>query len=346
MLYFTREPSEAFLKVKVMSEYKPILGVLETQYAIRSLRHRFEEALCDALNLTRASAPLFVLRGSGLNDNLNGVERPVSFDILESGEEAEVVHSLAKWKRTALAKYGFHTHTGLYTDMNAIRRDETVDNIHSLYVDQWDWEKVIDASDRNEEYLKGTVRRIYSAILLAADSVERKHPELQNYLPREIKFITTQELLDRYPELSAKERENAIAKEYGAVFLMKIGGRLSNGEKHDGRAPDYDDWELNGDLLVYNRVIESAFELSSMGIRVNKQSMLSQLESANALDRLELPYHKSLLDGELPDTIGGGIGQSRLCMLILQKKHIGEVQASVWPQAEIDRCRSLGIELL
>ncbi len=329
-----------------MSEYKPILGVLETQYAIRSLRHRFEEALCDELNLTRASAPLFVLTGSGLNDNLNGVERPVNFDILQSGDMAEVVHSLAKWKRTALAKYGFPLHKGLYTDMNAIRRDEQCDNIHSLYVDQWDWEKVISPADRTEEYLKDTVRRIYAAITLAADSIERKYPKLQNYLPREIKFITTEELLARYPDKSAKERENAVAKEYGAVFLMKIGGRLSNGEKHDGRAPDYDDWELNGDLLVYNRVIDSAFELSSMGIRVNKDSMLSQLESENALDRLQLPFHKALINGELPESIGGGIGQSRLCMLILQKAHIGEVQASVWPQEEIDRCESLGITLL
>ena len=326
--------------------YKAKLSVLETQRAIRSLRHRFEENLCDALNLSRASAPLFVKRGSGLNDDLSGVERPVSFDILESGDVVEVVHSLAKWKRMALGKYGFSMHTGLYTDMNAIRRDEKCDNIHSLYVDQWDWEKVISAEDRNIGYLKDTVERIYSAILNTADGIERKYPVLDNYLPRNIKFITTQELLDKYPKLSPKERENAIVREYGAVFLMEIGGRLSNGEKHDGRAPDYDDWSLNGDILVYNRMTDASFELSSMGIRVDKDTLLKQLEAENALDRLELPFHKALVNGELPLTIGGGIGQSRLCMLLLQKAHIGEVHTSVWPQSEIDRCRELGIELL
>ena len=326
--------------------YKAKLSVLETQCAIRSLRHRFEENLCDALNLSRASAPLFVKRGSGLNDDLSGIERPVSFDILESGDIVEVVHSLAKWKRMALGKYGFSMHTGLYTDMNAIRRDEKCDNIHSLYVDQWDWEKVISAEDRNIDYLKDTVERIYSAILNTADGIERKYPILDNYLPRNIKFITTQELLDKYPKLSPKERENAIVREFGAVFLMEIGGRLSNGEKHDGRAPDYDDWSLNGDILVYNRMTDASFELSSMGIRVDKDTLLKQLEAENALDRLELPFHKALVNGELPLTIGGGIGQSRLCMLLLQKAHIGEVHTSVWPQSEIDRCRELGIELL
>ena len=326
--------------------YKSKLNVLETQGIIRSLRHKFEEHLCDALNLRRVSAPLFVKRDSGLNDDLSGVERPVSFDILQSGEVVEVVHSLAKWKRMALGKYGFDTHTGLYTDMNAIRRDEVCDNIHSLYVDQWDWEKVILDSDRTVEFLQDTVRRIYAAILLTADFVERRHPELDNYLPREIKFITTQELLDKYPTLSSKERENAIAKEYGAVFLMQIGGRLSNGEKHDGRAPDYDDWSLNGDLLVYNRVLDSALELSSMGIRVDKETLLSQLTAENKLDRLKLPFHKALINDELPLTIGGGIGQSRLCMQILQKAHIGEVHASVWPESEIKKCKELGIELL
>ena len=326
--------------------YKSKLTVLETQGIIRSLRHKFEEHLCDALNLRRVSAPLFVMRGSGLNDDLSGVERPVSFDILQSGEVVEVVHSLAKWKRMALGKYGFSMHTGLYTDMNAIRRDETCDNIHSLYVDQWDWEKVISDADRTVEFLQDTVKRIYSAILLTADFVERRHPELDNYLPRDIKFITSQELLDRYPNLTAKERENAVAKEYGAVFLMQIGGRLSNGEKHDGRAPDYDDWALNGDLLVYNRVLDSALELSSMGIRVDRETLVKQLTAENKLDRLELPFHKSLMNGELPLTIGGGIGQSRLCMQILQKAHIGEVHASVWPEEEIKKCKELGIELL
>ena len=326
--------------------YKAKLNVLETQRAIRSLRHRFEENLCDALNLSRASAPLFVKRGSGLNDDLSGVERPVSFDVLESGDVVEVVHSLAKWKRMALGKYGFSMHTGLYTDMNAIRRDEKCDSIHSLYVDQWDWEKVISREDRTVEYLKDTVERIYSAILNTADGVERKYPVLDNYLPRSIKFITSQELLDRYPDLTPKERENAITRKYGAVFLMCIGDRLSNGEKHDGRAPDYDDWSLNGDILVYNRVTDASFELSSMGIRVDRETLVKQLTAENKLDRLELPFHKALMEGELPLTIGGGIGQSRLCMLLLQKAHIGEVHTSVWPQSEIERCKELGIELL
>ena len=329
-----------------MEKYKFKLSVLETQKAIRALRHRFEENLCDGLNLSRASAPLFVKKGSGLNDDLNGVERPVSFDILETGEEVEVVHSLAKWKRMALAKYGFKMHTGLYTDMNAIRRDEHCDSIHSLYVDQWDWEKVISKEDRNFDYLKDTVYRIYSAILNTADGIERQYPELDNYLPRKIKFISTYELEEKYPELSPKERENKAAREFGAVFLTQIGGRLKNGEKHDGRAPDYDDWKLNGDIIVYNRVTDAAFEISSMGIRVDKDSLLSQLEEENALDRLELPFHKALVNGELPYTIGGGIGQSRLCMLLLQKAHIGEVHASVWPESEIKRCKEQGIVLL
>ncbi len=329
-----------------MKKYIPKLDVLTTQLAIRSLRHRFEENLCDALNLRRASAPLFVMRGSGLNDDLSGVERPVAFDILDSGETVEVVHSLAKWKRMALRKYGFALHTGLYTDMNAIRRDEHCDSIHSLYVDQWDWEKVIAREDRNEAFLKDTVRRIYAAVLATADSVERKYPELDNYLPREIAFITTQELEDRFPDLTPKERENAIAKETGAVFLMQIGGKLKSGQKHDGRAPDYDDWSLNGDILVYNRVTDAAFELSSMGIRVDEESLLRQLTEENCLDRLELPFHKALMNGELPLTVGGGIGQSRLCMLLLQKAHIGEVHASVWPERELERCKQAGIELL
>ena len=329
-----------------MQEYKSKLTVLETQKAIRETRHRFEENLCDALNLSRVSAPLFVKKNSGINDDLTVVERPVSFDILQSGEVVEVVHSLAKWKRMALAKYGFKMHTGLYTDMNAIRRDEICDNVHSLYVDQWDWEKVINESDRTVEFLKNTVKRIYGAVVMTADYVERNYPCLDNYLPREVKFITTQELLDKYPTLNAKERETAIAKEYGAVFIMQLGGKLSNGEKHDGRAPDYDDWALNGDLIVYNRVLDSALELSSMGIRVDKVSLLKQLEAENALDRLELPFHKALVNGELPFTIGGGIGQSRLCMQLLQKAHIGEVHASVWPEEEIQKCKNANIELL
>ena len=326
--------------------YKSKLDVLTTQSAIRLLRHRFEENLCDALNLSRVSAPLFVSTNSGLNDNLSGVERPVRFDVLETGEELEIVHSLAKWKRTALEKYNFAMHTGLYTDMNAIRRDETVDEIHSIYVDQWDWEKVISKEDRTAEYLTDTVKRIYSAVLLTADYIERIYPALENYLPREISFITTEELYKKYPNLSAKERENSIAKELGAVFIMQIGDKLSNGTPHDGRAPDYDDWELNGDIIVYNKVIEKAFEISSMGIRVDKDSLIKQLKKSNAEDRLNLPFHKALVENKLPLSIGGGIGQSRMCMLLLQKAHIGEVHASVWPESEIKKCKSAGIELL
>ena len=329
-----------------MEKYIPKLDTLTTQYAIRSLRHKFEENLCDALNLSRASAPLFVRQNSGFNDDLNGVERPVSFDILDDGEIVEVVHSLAKWKRYALKKYGFKEHTGLYTDMNAIRRDEHCDNIHSIYVDQWDWEKVILPKDRTIEYLKDTVDRIYAAVLLTADNIERKYPMLDNYLPRRIEFITSQQLLDKYPTLTPKERENAIARECGAVFIMQIGGILSNGEKHDGRAPDYDDWSLNGDILIYDRTIDKALEISSMGIRVDKDALVNQLTAENKLDRLSLPFHTMLMNDELPLTIGGGIGQSRLCMLILQKAHIGEVHASVWPQAEIEKCRAMGINLL
>lgn len=329
-----------------MEKYKSKLNVLETQDVIRSLRHKFEENLCDALNLSRVSAPLFVKKNSGINDDLNGVERPVSFDILQTGEVVEVVHSLAKWKRMALAKYGFKMHTGLYTDMNAIRRDELCDNVHSLYVDQWDWEKVISREDRTAEFLQSTVKRIYAAIVSTADYIERKYPVLENYLPREIQFITTSELLEKYPDKSAKEREDAIAKELGAVFVMQIGGRLKNGEKHDGRAPDYDDWALNGDIIVYNKILDKALEISSMGIRVDKDSLISQLTEEGVLDRLELPFHKALINGELPLTIGGGIGQSRLCMQLLQKAHIGEVHASVWPEEELKKCSLAGIELL
>ncbi|MBR0466042.1 MAG: aspartate--ammonia ligase [Clostridia bacterium] len=326
--------------------YKPKLDVLTTQSAIRMLRHKFEENLCDALNLRRVSAPLFVKENSGLNDNLNGVERPVRFDVLQTGEELEIVHSLAKWKRYALSRYNFQLHTGLYSDMNAIRRDETVDSIHSIYVDQWDWEKIIEREDRTREYLEDTVNRIYSAILMTADYIEREYPALINYFPRQIKFITTEELLKMYPDLSPKEREDAAAKKWGAVFIIGIGDKLSNGEPHDLRAPDYDDWELNGDILIYNKITKKAFEVSSMGIRVDEKSLVSQLEKAGKSERLSLPFHKSLINGELPLTIGGGIGQSRLCMLLLQKAHIGEVQASYWPEEEIEKCKAAGIELL
>ena len=326
--------------------YKQILNDFETQKAISFIKDKFSTELCDSLDLSRVTAPLFVKASSGLNDNLNGVERPVSFDLLETGEEAEVVHSLAKWKRMALHKYGFSIHTGLYTDMNAIRRDEVCDNIHSIYVDQWDWEKIITAEDRNVEYLKATVRSIFGAVKRTAKAVSDKYPEIEISLPEQIKFITTQELLDKYPNLTVKEREHEAVKEYGAVFLMQIGGKLTNGEKHDGRAPDYDDWTLNGDILLYNKVLDSAFEISSMGIRVDRNALMKQLKEENAEDRMEFEFHKMLVSGALPLTIGGGIGQSRLCMYLLQKAHIGEVQASVWPEKEIAKCKQKGINLL
>ena len=326
--------------------YMQILNDFETQKAISFIKDKFSTELCDSLDLTRVTAPLFVKASSGLNDNLNGVERPVSFDILETGEIAEVVHSLAKWKRMALHKYGFPIHTGLYTDMNAIRRDEVCDNIHSIYVDQWDWEKIITAEDRNVDYLKATVRSIFGAVKRTAKGVSEKYPQLEICLPDQIVFITTQQLLDKYPNLTAKQREYEAVKEYGAVFLMQIGGKLSNGEKHDGRAPDYDDWTLNGDILLYNKVLDCAFEISSMGIRVDRNALIKQLKAENAEDRMEFEFHKMLESGALPLTIGGGIGQSRLCMYLLQKAHIGEVQVSIWPEKEISKCKQKGINLL
>ncbi len=326
--------------------YTSLLNEFDTQSAIAFVKDKFSTELCNSLDLSRVSAPLFVKQGSGLNDDLNGVERPVSFDILETGETAEIVHSLAKWKRMALLKYGFSLHTGLYTDMNAVRRDEICDNIHSIYVDQWDWEKIITAEDRNVDYLKATVRSIYGALLRTAKAVSERYPVIENYLPEKISFITTYELEEKYPDLTPKERENAAAKEYGAVFVMQIGGRLKNGEKHDGRAPDYDDWSLNGDILLYNKVLDSAFEISSMGIRVDRESLLSQLKAENAEERTKYEFHQLLLSGALPLTIGGGIGQSRLCMYLLQKAHIGEVQVSIWPEKEISKCKRMGIDLL
>ena len=327
--------------------YKSKLTVLETQDIIRSLRHRFEENLCDALNLRRVSAPLFVSRGSGINDDLNGVERPVSFDILQTGEVVEVVHSLAKWKRAALGKYGFSMHTGLYTDMNAIRRDEVCDSVHSLYVDQWDWEKIISKDERTEENLKDTVRDIFKVIKHMEHEVWYKFPQAVYHLPDEIHFVTTQELEDRWPDLTPLEREDKIAKELGAVFVMKIGDMLQrSGKPHDGRAPDYDDWSLNGDIIFWYEPLQRRIEISSMGIRVSPESMKYQLEQADATDREKLPFHKMLLNGELPYTIGGGIGQSRLCMLLLGKAHIGEVQASIWPEDMIKKCEENHIQIL
>ncbi|MBO5019513.1 MAG: aspartate--ammonia ligase [Clostridia bacterium] len=329
-----------------MEKYVPLLNEFDTQSAIALVKDKFANELCDSLDLSRVSAPLFVKQGSGINDDLNGVERPVSFDILETGEIAEVVHSLAKWKRMALLKYGFKLHTGLYTDMNAIRRDEQCDSIHSLYVDQWDWEKIITAEDRTEDYLKATVRCIYGAVLRTAKEVSKKFPVLECELPQQISFVTTQELEDRYPNLNSKEREYEITRECGAVFIMKIGGRLKSGNKHDGRAPDYDDWELNGDIMVYHKTLDIALEISSMGIRVDRNSLMKQLKIEGKEERVNYEFHKLLLSGALPLTIGGGIGQSRLCMLLLHKAHIGEVQVSIWPEKEISKCKAKGINLL
>lgn len=329
-----------------MDKYVSKLSEFDTQSAIAMVKDKFSTELCASLDLSRVSAPLFVKKGCGINDDLNGTERPVDFDIKETGEIAEVVHSLAKWKRMALMRYGFPLHTGLYTDMNAIRRDEICDRVHSIYVDQWDWEKVISAEDRNEEYLKMTVRSIYGAMLRTAHAVTEKYSCLDNYLPSAISFISTYELEEKFPDLTPKEREDRAAKEYGAVFIMKIGGRLRNGQKHDGRAPDYDDWSLNGDIIVYNRVLDCAFEISSMGIRVDRKSLIKQLKAENAEERLNFEFHRLLISGALPLTVGGGIGQSRLCMLLLEKAHIGEVQVSIWPEKEILKCRKEGIFLL
>ena len=326
--------------------YTSKLSLIETEKALKEIKTIFERELSQALNLTRISAPLFVDKDSGLNDNLNGVERPVSFDVKATGKEAEVVHSLAKWKRFALAKYRFGTYFGLYTDMNAIRRDEDMDNLHSIYVDQWDWEVVIARKDRTAEYLKETVRKIYAALKATAEELCRQYPKLDNYLGDEISFVTTQELEDMYPELTPKQRETEYVRERGAAFIMQIGGKLKSGKKHDGRAPDYDDWALNGDLVLYYPVLDCAFELSSMGIRVDEKSLVSQLKEENCTDRLELPFHKALLAGELPLTMGGGIGQSRLCMFLMNKLHIGEVQVSLWDKKTEEYCRKNNVTLM
>lgn len=335
------------MKLILPEGYKPKLNLKETEVAIKKLKDYFEYALAYELYLTRVSAPLFVKPATGLNDNLNGIERAVSFDILDDQHETvEVVHSLAKWKRMALGRYGFGVNEGLYTDMNAIRRDEELDNTHSIYVDQWDWEKVITKTMRHEDFLKKTVQRIYRAFLRTEKFIRSEYPVLEAWLPEEIYFITAQELLERYPDLTPKERENEICKEKKAVFLMKIGDLLSNGEKHDGRAPDYDDWSLNGDILFWNPLLESAFELSSMGIRVDEEALMSQLEKAGCLERSTLPFHQGILNQTLPYTVGGGIGQSRICMYFLQKAHIGEVQASVWPDEMHHACEAHHIVLL
>lgn len=335
------------LKRLVIPEgYRPILDVRQTEFAIKLIKDTFERELAKELNLYRISAPLFVRPESGLNDNLNGVERPVSFEIKDLKSSVEIVHSLAKWKRNALQEYGFHAGEGIYTDMDAIRRDEELDNLHSVYVDQWDWELCISEEQRTAEFLKEIVRKIFRALERTEDAVVKAFPGLPRFAPREVCFITAQELEDRYPALSPKEREDAITKECGAVFLMQIGGALKSGTPHDGRAPDYDDWTMNGDILVYYPLLGRAFELSSMGIRVDPAAMLRQLRLANCMERSELPFHKRLLNGELPLTAGGGIGQSRLCMLLLGKAHIGEVQASVWEEEMIKACEEAGIHLL
>ncbi len=326
--------------------YRSLLNTRQTQIAIKKVKDFFERDLAIQLDLTRVTAPLFVSRASGLNDNLNGVERPVSFDIRGLPEEAEIVHSLAKWKRIALKKYGFCPGEGLYTDMNAIRRDEETDNIHSVFVDQWDWERIILREERTEKTLKETVEKIYTALRHTEKYIADDYAFASRLLPEKITFLTSQELEDRYPSLSPKERENAAAKEYGAIFLMKIGGALRSGKPHDGRAPDYDDWELNGDIIVYYEVLDSAFELSSMGIRVDRESLLRQLAASGCEERASLPFHRALINGGLPYTVGGGIGQSRICMFFLHKAHIGEVQASLWDEATRKACEEAGIVLL
>lgn len=333
-------------QINIPVGYKPPLTVYELQRAIEFIKSNFQTNLCNALNLRRVSAPLFVESSSGLNDNLNGVERPVSFDIPDVGVNGQVVHSLAKWKRLALQRYQFNVGKGLFTDMDAIRRDEVVDNLHSIYVDQWDWEKVIDREDRSAEYLKRTVRDIVNAVSETADALNVAFPSLHNKLPRDVFFLTTQELEDMYPSLTPKERENEICREHGVVFLMQIGRTLSSGARHDGRAPDYDDWELNGDILYWNDVLGQSFEISSMGIRVDPESLDRQLTLAGCDDRRALPFHKMLLNGDLPLTMGGGIGQSRLCMLLIGTAHIGEVQVSLWDEETRRVCEEAGVLLL
>lgn len=328
-------------------DYHSILDERETQRAIKKIKDYFQQELAYGLQLRRVTAPLFVFPETGLNDNLNGYERRVDFTIKDLDErQVEVVQSLAKWKRMALGKYGVEPGHGIYTDMNAIRRDEELDNLHSIYVDQWDWEKVITADQRTDEYLEETVTTIYNAMKNLGDYVNRLYRDIRTELPNEITFLTSQELEDRWPDATPKEREAYAAKEYGAVFIKQIGGVLASGEKHDGRSPDYDDWSLNGDIIVWNPVLEIPFELSSMGIRVDAEAMKRQLQIDGKEDRLSCDFHQAVMNGELPLSIGGGIGQSRICMFFLQKAHIGEVQVSVWPQEMIEKCREDGIFLL
>lgn len=326
--------------------YKSSTDLRQTQKAIKLIKDTFQSKLAAALNLQRVSAPLFVEENSGLNDDLNGVERPVGFDIKQTGVKAVIVHSLAKWKRMALKLYNFEQGTGLYTDMNAIRRDEETDNLHSIYVDQWDWELIISKEQRTQEFLRCSVNKIACVLADTLAVLKQNYPQVKTEINQGVYFISALELEEKYPQLSPKEREKAITKQYGTVFVSGIGGALKNGIAHDGRAPDYDDWALNGDLLVYNKILDDAFEISSMGIRVDGESLKKQLAVAGCSERLKYPYHKMIAEGKLPFTIGGGIGQSRLCMLMLGKAHIGEVQSSLWPEGMREKCAANGINLL
>ena len=331
----------------IPANYRSELNLYETQEAISTIKDFFQQALSEQLTLLRVTAPLFVTPESGLNDNLNGIERPVDFDIKEQeGQTAEIVQSLAKWKRYALKKYGFHPGEGLYTDMNAIRRDEVADNIHSIYVDQWDWEKIILKEQRNKETLKEVVRKVYKAIKKTEKYMSIRYDYIEEILPKDIFFITSEELAEMYPGYTSKEREDRIARLKGAVFILGIGHEMSNGERHDGRAPDYDDWNLNGDIIVWYPLLNRALELSSMGIRVDKEALEAQLKISGCEDRAELPFQKAVINGQLPYTVGGGIGQSRLCMFYLRKAHIGEVQCSIWPEEMRKECEYMGIKLL
>ena len=332
--------------VFIPKDYHPALDVYDTQKAISWIKRNFQESLARALNLKRVSAPLFVTESSGLNDNLNGYERPVTFDVPAVGQSAQVVHSLAKWKRLALKRYRFYVGNGLYTDMNAIRRDEELDNIHSIYVDQWDWEKVIEREDRTIGYLVKTARAIVGAISDISESLGENFPAVKVHISRDLSVISSQELEDMYPEMTPHERENAYLKEHKTALITQIGGKLKSGKPHDGRAPGYEDWELNGDILFYNEVLDRAFEISSMGIRVDEKSLDRQLTLSGCDERRNLPFHKMLLSGQLPLSIGGGIGQSRLCMLLLGCAHIGEVQSSIWDEQTVSACEKAGIPLL
>ena len=326
--------------------YKPNLTLRETQRAIKLLKDTFQVKLGRALNLDRVTAPVIVTKASGINDDLNGIERKVEFDMKNIEGICEVVQSLAKWKRMALYRYGYGAGEGIFTDMNAIRRDDDCDNLHSIYVDQWDWERVIDREDRNIDFLKDTVTKIIKALAETQDVLNEAFPQLTKRLNEDVFFITTQELEDMYPDLTGKQRENEITKKYGTVFIMQIGEKLKSGNKHDGRAPDYDDWSLNGDIMVWNDILDCAIEISSMGIRVDEKSLDEQLKKAGAEERRNFPYHKGILNGTLPLTIGGGIGQSRICLQLLEKAHIGEVQTSLWPEDMRQKCKESNIELL